>query len=43
VLRAGNQVDVGPVPSPRRQPAAVLRWALGEGRDRLLPLVSRTR
>jgi hypothetical protein len=43
VLRAGNQVDVGTVPSPGRQPAAVLRRALGEGRDRLLPLVSRAR
>ena len=42
-LRADNQVDVGTVPSPRRQPAAVVRRALGEGRDRLLPLVSRAR
>jgi hypothetical protein len=40
-LRAGSQVDVGTVPSPRRQPAAVVRRALGEGRDRLLPFVSR--
>jgi hypothetical protein len=43
VLRADNQVDVGTVPSPRRQPAAVIRRALGEGRDRLLPFISRAR
>jgi hypothetical protein len=43
VLRASNQVDLGAVPSPGRKPLAVARRALGEGRDRLLPLVSRGR
>lgn len=42
-LRAGNQVDVGTVPSPGRRPLAIARRALGEGRDRLLPFVSRAR
>lgn len=42
-LQAKNQVDVQAVPAPRRQPLAVARRALGEGRDRLLPLVSRSR
>jgi hypothetical protein len=42
-LRAHNLVDPGTVPSPRRQPLALARRALGEGRDRLLPLVSRAR
>jgi len=42
-LRTGNRVDAGTVPSPRRQPIAVARRALGEGRDRLLPFVSSTR
>lgn len=41
VLEAGNRVDVGTVVAPRRQPVALARRALGEGRDRLLPLVSR--
>jgi hypothetical protein len=36
-LRASNQVDAGTVPGPRRQPLALARRALGEGRDRLLP------
>ncbi len=40
-LRASNQVDPATVPSPRRQPLALARRALGEGRDRLLPFVSR--
>jgi hypothetical protein len=42
-LRACNQVDPATVPSPRRQPMALARRALGEGRDRLLPLLSRAR
>jgi hypothetical protein len=42
-LRAASQVALGAVPNPRRQPLAVARRALGEGRDRLLPFVSRVR
>ena len=42
-LRARNLVDVGPVPAPPRRPLAVARRALGESRDRLLPLLSRAR
>jgi hypothetical protein len=42
-LQAGNLVEVGTVPAPPRQPVALARRALGEGRDRLLPLVSRAR
>ena len=42
-LEARDRVDIGTVPAPRRQPIALARRALGEGRDRLLPLLSRTR
>ncbi len=42
-LQARNLVDVETVPAPRRQPIALARRALGEGRDRLLPFVSRAR
>jgi hypothetical protein len=42
-LRAGDQVDVNTVPAPRRRPLALPRRALSEGRDRLMPLVSRAR
>lgn len=42
-LRAGNRVDIGTVPAPRFQAAALARRALGEGRDRLLPLLGRSR
>lgn len=42
-LQAGNLVDVATVPAPRRKPAALARRALGESRDRLLPLLSRAR
>ncbi len=42
-LQVSNLVDVGTVPAPRRQPLAVARRALGESRDRLLPLLSRAR
>ncbi|HWI96850.1 MAG TPA: hypothetical protein VNS60_12355 [Solirubrobacterales bacterium] len=42
-LQAHNLVDVATVPAPRRQPGALARRALGEGRDRLLPLFSRAR
>lgn len=42
-LQTRNLVDVATVPAPRRQPIALARRALGEGRDRLLPLLSRAR
>ena len=42
-LRARNLADLAAVPGPGRQPLALARRALGEGRDRLLPLVSRAR
>jgi hypothetical protein len=42
-LQVGNLVDIETVPAPRRQPIALARRALGEGRDRLLPLFSRAR
>ena len=42
-LQARNLVDIETVPAPRRRPIALARRALGEGRDRLLPLLSRAR
>lgn len=42
-LHAVDSVDPQVILSPRRRPMAPLRRALGEGRDRLLPLVSRAR
>lgn len=42
-VQAPDLVDVAAVPAPRRQPIALARRALGEGRDRLLPLLSRAR
>lgn len=42
-LEALDLVDVAAVPAPRRQPIALARRALGEGRDRLRPLLSRAR
>lgn len=42
-LQTRDLVDVAAVPAPRRQPIALARRALGEGRDRLLPLLSRAR
>jgi hypothetical protein len=42
-LQARDLVDVETVPAPRRQPIALARRVLGEGRDRLLPLLSRAR
>lgn len=42
-LRAGDGVDIEKVAAPRRQPLALPRRALSEGRDRLMPLVSRSR
>jgi hypothetical protein len=42
-LQAADLVDAGAVPAPPRQPIALARRALGEGRDRLLPLLSRAR
>lgn len=40
-LRSPDAVDVEAVPAPRRQPLAVPRRLLSEGRDRLAPLLSR--
>jgi hypothetical protein len=42
-LEPADRVDFGAVPAPRRQPLALARRALGESRDRLLPLLPRTR
>ncbi len=42
-LRDRDEVDIRSVAPPRRQPLALPRRALSEGRDRLLPLVSRSR
>jgi len=42
-LQSSDAVDVETVPPPPRQPLALARRALGEGRDRLLPLVDRLR
>lgn len=42
-LQTRNLVDVATVPAPHRQPVALARRALGEGRDRLAPLLSRAR
>ncbi|HEU4735768.1 MAG TPA: hypothetical protein VFS48_01920 [Solirubrobacterales bacterium] len=42
-LHATSEADPAAVPAPRRQPLALARRALGEGRDRLLPLVDRLR
>jgi len=42
-LRAADAVDVDHVPPPRRQPLALPRRVLSEGRDRLAPLLSRAR
>lgn len=42
-LRAADAVDVDHVPAPRRQPLALPRRVLSEGRDRLAPLLSRAR
>jgi hypothetical protein len=42
-LQAHDLVDVAAVPALRRQPIALARRALGEGRDRLRPLLSRVR
>ena len=42
-LQPRDLVDVATVPAPRRQPIALARRTLGEGRDRLLPLFSRAR
>jgi hypothetical protein len=40
-LRAGDEVEIASVPTPRRQPLAVPRRLLSEGRDRLTPLLAR--
>ena len=42
-LRATDAVDPNAVPAPPRAPLALARRALGESRDRLLPLLSRAR
>lgn len=42
-LRATNAVDPDSVPAPPRAPLALARRTLGEGRDRLLPLLQRAR
>lgn len=42
-LHAVDQVDPASVPAPPRQPLALARRTLGEGRDRLLPLFERVR
>lgn len=42
-LHAVGEVDPGTVPAPPRQPLALARRTLGEGRDRLLPLLERVR
>jgi hypothetical protein len=40
-LHTGDELDVASVPAPRRQPLALPRRVLSEGRDRLAPLLSR--
>jgi hypothetical protein len=40
-LRVGDEVDVASIPAPRRQPLALPRRLLSEGRDRLAPLLTR--
>jgi hypothetical protein len=42
-LSATSAVDPATVPAPPRAPLALARRALGEGRDRLLPLTARAR
>jgi hypothetical protein len=42
-LRTRDLVDFETVPAPRREPIALARRVLGEGRDRLLPLLNRAR
>jgi hypothetical protein len=42
-LLAGDELDVASVPAPRRQPLALPRRVLSEGRDRLAPLLARGR
>ena len=42
-LRAPDAVDINHVAPPRRQPLALPRRVLSEGRDRLAPLLSRAR
>jgi len=42
-LRATGAVDPDSVPAPPRAPLALARRTLGEGRDRLLPLLQRAR
>jgi hypothetical protein len=42
-LLAGDELDVASVPAPRRQPLALPRRVLSEGRDRLAPLLARAR
>lgn len=42
-LRATSAVDPDSVPAPPRAPMALARRTLGEGRDRLLPLLQRAR
>ena len=42
-LSAVDEVDPASVAAPRRQPLALARRTLGEGRDRLLPLLERVR
>jgi len=42
-LHANDELDVASVPAPRRQPLALPRRVLSEGRDRILPLLARAR
>jgi hypothetical protein len=42
-LYAGDELDIASVPAPRRQPLALPRRVLSEGRDRILPLLARAR
>ena len=42
-LRAADAVDPANVAPPRRRPLALPRRVLSEGRDRLAPLLSRSR
>lgn len=42
-LGHADDVDPGTIPTPRRQPMALPRRLLSEGRDRLSPLLARTR
>ncbi|MGC1164722.1 MAG: hypothetical protein WA862_01295, partial [Solirubrobacterales bacterium] len=42
-LRGGDELDIASVPAPRRQPLALPRRVLSEGRDRFAPLLSRAR